>query len=117
MNKGPMKKGQHVHPVGAAMEWVARIVAAGLMMVLPGLGGNWVDRQVGTHFVALAGFALGIASSLVYLLAITRGTASTTQTTTHPTNGLEKKGALANKGLLKEPHQDKQNQEHSGKRH
>jgi hypothetical protein len=67
-----MSKGQQIHPVGAAMEWVARIVAAGLIMVLPGLGGNWVDQQIGTHFVALIGFALGIALSLVYLSAITR---------------------------------------------
>ncbi len=67
-----MGKGQVVNPVGAAMEWVARIVAAGLIMVLPGLGGNWIDQQLGTHFVALIGFALGIAISLVYLLAITR---------------------------------------------
>jgi hypothetical protein len=69
-----MSKGQHVHPVGAALEWVARIVAAGLIMVLPGLGGDWIDQRIGTHFVALLGFALGIASSLVYLLAITRNT-------------------------------------------
>jgi hypothetical protein len=79
-----MSKGQHVHPVGAAMEWVARIVAAGLIMVLPGLGGQWIDQQIGTHFVALLGFALGIACSLVYLLAITRK-ATTPPTATPPT--------------------------------
>ena len=67
-----MKKSQPVQPIGAAMDWVARIVVAGLIMVLPGLAGEWIDNRIGTGFVALIGFALGIAISLVYLLAITR---------------------------------------------
>lgn len=79
-----MSKGQHVHPVGAAMEWVARIVAAGLIMVLPGLGGNWVDQKIGTHFVALIGFAFGIALSLFYLLTITRNKTTTPTPPTAP---------------------------------
>lgn len=54
------------------MEWVARITAAGLMMVLPGLGGQWVDQRIGTGFLTLVGFAMGIACGLAYLLAITR---------------------------------------------
>ena len=85
-----MSKDQQVHPVGAAMEWVARIVAAGLIMVLPGLGGQWIDRQMGTHFLVLLGFALGIALSLVYLLAITRK-ATTNPKVTTPTTGEQSK--------------------------
>ena len=80
----PMSKGRHVHPVGDAMGWVARIIAAGLIMVLPGLGGNWVDQRLGTHFVALLGFAVGIAWSLVYLLAITRTTTPNPTTRSKP---------------------------------
>ena len=67
-----MKKSQPVHPIGAAMEWVSRIMAAGLIMVLPGLAGDWIDGRLGTGFVALIGFAFGISISLVYLLAVTR---------------------------------------------
>jgi len=88
------------------MEWMAHIVAAGLCMVLPGLAGNWVDQQIGTHFTALIGFAFGIARSLVYLLAITRSTTSTTQATMQPkkgqseeTSGLTKSGAFRQEPL------------------
>ena len=61
-----------VHPMAAAMQWVARIVAAGLMMVLPGLAGQWLDHKLGTAFFALAGFAVGIAGSIAYLISITK---------------------------------------------
>lgn len=60
------------HPMAAAMQWVARITAAGLIMVLPGLLGQWLDNQLGTSFLALLGFAVGIAVSIAYLIAITR---------------------------------------------
>jgi len=42
------------------------------MMVLPGLGGQWLDKRWGTSFLALLGFAIGLASGIWYLLAITR---------------------------------------------
>ena len=60
------------HPMALAMQWVARITAAGLMMVLPGLAGQWCDGWFGTGFLALGGFAVGIAVSIVYLVAITK---------------------------------------------
>ena len=34
-------------PIGQAAEWVARIASVALLMVLPGLGGNWLDRALG----------------------------------------------------------------------
>ena len=67
-----MTKPPAVHPVAAAMQWVGRIMAAGLMMVLPGLGGHWLDQQLGSGFFALAGFALGLVGGMTYLIAITK---------------------------------------------
>lgn len=60
------------HPMAVAMEWVARIMAAAMMMVLPGLGGQWLDGRLGTHWIALAGFAVGVSLSIYYLLVVTR---------------------------------------------
>jgi len=70
-----MTKSPPQHPMAAAMQWVARIVAAGLMMVLPGLAGQWIDVQLETGFIALLGFALGLTWSMIYLLAVTKSTA------------------------------------------
>ena len=51
---------------------VAKVMAAAMMMVLPGLGGQWLDRHWGTRWLALAGFAFGISVSIYYLIVITR---------------------------------------------
>ena len=59
-------------PMAAAMEWVARIMGAAVVMILPGLAGQWIDRRLGTNWIVLVGFALGISLSIYYLLAITR---------------------------------------------
>jgi hypothetical protein len=60
------------HPMAVAMEWVGRIMAAAAMMVLPGIGGQWIDRRLGTQWITLVGLALGLSLSIYYLLAITR---------------------------------------------
>ncbi len=67
-----MAKSPPQHPMAAAMQWVSRIMAAGLMMVLPGLAGQWLDKRLGTGFIVLAGFAAGLAMSIAYLIAITK---------------------------------------------
>jgi len=59
-------------PIARGMEMVARVMAASLMMVLPGLGGQWLDRQLGSSWLVLAGFAFGISVSIYYLIVITR---------------------------------------------
>ena len=56
-------------PMAAAMQWVARIMAAALMMVLPGLLGQWLDERWGVNVLALTGFAVGIGLGLFYLIA------------------------------------------------
>jgi hypothetical protein len=54
------------------MEWVSRITAVALEMVLPGLGGQWLDRRWGTSFLGLLGFALGMTVGIWHLLQMTR---------------------------------------------
>lgn len=55
-----------------AMQWVARIFAVSLLMILPGLGGQWLDVRFGTGFLAIVGFALGLVCGMAYLIAATR---------------------------------------------
>jgi hypothetical protein len=61
-------------PMAVAMQWVARVFAASLMMVLPGLGGQWLDDRWNTKFVGAAGFVVGLVGGVVYLIAVTRQT-------------------------------------------
>jgi len=61
------------HPLGEAMVWVARIMAVALVMILPGLAGHWLDQRLGTRFLVLAGFALGITAGVYHLILVTAG--------------------------------------------
>ena len=63
-------------PMARGMEMVARVMAAAMMMVLPGLGGQWLDQRLGTSWLALAGFAFGITVSIYYLIVATRPAAN-----------------------------------------
>ena len=58
--------------MAAAMVWVSRILAVVGVMVGPGLLGSWLDRRWGTAFLTLAGFALGMAAALFYLVTMTK---------------------------------------------
>ena len=71
-------------PVGVAMEWVSRITAIALMMVLPGLAGTWLDKRWGTGFLALVGFALGVTLGIWQLIVITRVPAGRDKKDTKP---------------------------------
>lgn len=55
-----------------AVNWVARITTVGLEMVLPGLGGLWLDSRFGTHFLGALGFAVGVALGLWQMVKFTR---------------------------------------------
>jgi hypothetical protein len=59
-------------PIAVAMQWVARIFAAALMMSLPGLGGQWLDHRWKTGFMGPAGFVVGLIAGMTYLIAATR---------------------------------------------
>jgi hypothetical protein len=58
-------------PLALAMEWVTKITAVALEMVLPGLAGQWLDQRWGTNFLALTGFALGIGVAIWHLILMT----------------------------------------------
>ena len=55
-----------------AMEWVAKITTVGLEMVLPGIGGHYLDAWLGTNYLSLVGFALGLVVGLWHLLQMTK---------------------------------------------
>ena len=59
-------------PIGLAMEWVSRILAVSLEMILPGLAGKWLDSKLGTGFLVLLGFGLGITLAIWHLLVMTK---------------------------------------------
>ena len=59
-------------PISLALEWVARITAVSLVMVLPGIFGHWVDGKAGTSFFTLSGFAIGFVAGFVALLAMVK---------------------------------------------
>lgn len=53
-----------------ASQWVARIFAISLLMILPGIAGQWLDSRLGTKFLALIGFGLGFCAGFIGLLAL-----------------------------------------------
>lgn len=55
-----------------AVDWVSRVLAICVVMVLPGLGGDWLDRKFGTSFWALIGFACGFASGFTALILLVK---------------------------------------------
>lgn len=59
-------------PMTEATEWVSRILAVAAVMVLPLVGGAWLDKQLGTRFLSLVGLALGVTTGIAYLLALTK---------------------------------------------
>lgn len=60
------------NPLAKAMEWVARITTVALMMVLPGLGGWWLDGRLHTTYLVAIGFGLGLVMGVAFLLRIVR---------------------------------------------
>ena len=59
-------------PLASAMEWVTKITTVGLEMVLPAVGGAYLDKQVGTTYWALVGAMLGMVFGMWHLLQMTR---------------------------------------------
>ncbi len=57
-------------PVGEAFAWASRILAIGLAMFLPGVGGNWLDSRLGTRFLGPVGLIFGFTAALVWLVQI-----------------------------------------------
>ena len=64
--------------MAVAMAWASQITAISVEMVLPGLGGLWLDRKFNTTpLLTLLGFALGLTAAIWHLIRITK----------NPTNG------------------------------
>lgn len=63
---------KQVSPLGDAIEWVSKITAVALVMVLPGLAGQWLDRKYGMKFLGLLGFACGVTLGVWTLLVMVR---------------------------------------------
>ena len=73
-----MTSSNHDRPPWAeAMTWVSRIMTVGLEMTVPGVLGHWLDQRWGTSFLALTGFAFGLAVGLWHLLRMTSQMEST----------------------------------------
>ena len=83
------------HPIGAAMEWVARIVSAALAMVLPGLGGRWLDQKFDTQYFTLPAFVFGLIFGIWYLLAVTKTKEVVKPESDTPPDPLDDKAASA----------------------
>ncbi len=58
--------------VAEGMKWATRATTIALEMVFPGLAGQWADKQLGTSFLTLLGFALGLTVALLHLLQLAR---------------------------------------------
>jgi hypothetical protein len=59
-------------PFAVAMEWVTKITTVGLEMVLPAIGGAYLDKRIGTTYWALIGVVLGMTVGMWHLLQMTR---------------------------------------------
>jgi F0F1-type ATP synthase assembly protein I len=62
----------NLNPLAVAMEWVAKITTVALEMVLPAVGGGYLDKWLGTGYWALIGVVLGMAVGMWHLLLMTR---------------------------------------------
>jgi len=64
-------------PIATAYQWASRIIVVALEMVLPGMAGLWLDKQLGTVLLfMLIGFGLGCTASVIHLVQMTRADAS-----------------------------------------
>ena len=59
-------------PMAAAMEWVSRILAISVEMVLPGIVGGWLGKRWGIDWLGLVGIALGVVLGMTHLLVMTK---------------------------------------------
>ena len=56
-----------------AMEWVSRVLSICVVMLLPGLGGGWLDRRFGiTPICTVMGFVLGFVSGFTALILLVK---------------------------------------------
>jgi F0F1-type ATP synthase assembly protein I len=61
-----------LEPLAVAMQWVAKITTVALEMMLPAVGGSYLDRRFGTQCWALIGLVVGMVVGFWHLLLMTR---------------------------------------------
>lgn len=59
-------------PIAAAIAWVSRITTIALAMVVPGVAGGWLDKRLGTSWIAAVGLAIGLVGGLAMLVNLTK---------------------------------------------
>ena len=60
-------------PAAKAYQWASRIIIVALEMVLPGLAGYWLDKQLGTLVLfMMVGFLGGTTGAVIHLLRMTK---------------------------------------------
>ena len=63
-------------PIATAYQWASRIIVVALEMVLPGMAGLWLDKQIGTVVLfMLIGFGVGCTGAVIHLVQMTRADA------------------------------------------
>lgn len=78
------------------MEWVARITAVGMEMVLPTVAGFYLDRYLQTGYWTLVGLIVGGVAGFWHLLQMTKALQTKAlQTRRGPSSGKDSEGGSA----------------------
>ena len=68
-------------PAAKAYQWASRIMVVAMTMVLPGLAGHWLDKQLGTVVLfLLIGLGLGCTAAVFQLIQIAQSSSASTKT-------------------------------------
>ncbi len=59
-------------PMAIAMQWTSRITTVSMEMVLPGIGGQWLDERWGTELIGPLGFVFGVTLGMWHLIQMTK---------------------------------------------
>ncbi|MFM8539380.1 MAG: hypothetical protein ACKOES_15115 [Planctomycetaceae bacterium] len=57
-------------PIGEALAWASRIIAAGVAMALPAIAGRWADDRLGSRFLAPIGLVVGFVAGLGWIVRL-----------------------------------------------
>jgi F0F1-type ATP synthase assembly protein I len=70
-------------PAAKAYQWASRIMVVAMTMVLPGIAGHWLDKQLGTvALFLLIGLGLGCTAAAFQLIQIAQSSSGSNKTKT-----------------------------------
>lgn len=74
----PRRPSQDLSSISIAYQWVGRIFAICIEMILPGIAGYWLDQYFGfgISFLALIGFLLGLVLGMTHLVVMANALSS-----------------------------------------